>query len=119
MPKLTATKAMSYATRRLLPGDEFVARNRDARLLVAIDKARYSEAAPERSAKPTRKHDAVDHDADGRKVGVRKTPVDKDPVDKEKLAKLRADYQEVIGKKPFARWDAAELQKRIDEALAS
>ena len=34
------------------------------------------------------------------------------------LAKLRSDYQELIGKRPFHGWDAAELQRRIDEALA-
>jgi hypothetical protein len=35
------------------------------------------------------------------------------------LAKLRAEYQELIGKRPFHGWDAAEIQKRIDEALAA
>ena len=34
------------------------------------------------------------------------------------IEKLRADYAEVVGKKPFNGWDAAELQKRIDAALA-
>ncbi|HWK65393.1 MAG TPA: hypothetical protein VNS34_10655 [Rhizobiaceae bacterium] len=33
------------------------------------------------------------------------------------LARLRADYTEVTGKKPFMGWDAEELQKRIDAAL--
>lgn len=49
MTKMIATKSMRYATRRLLPDDEFVAKNgRDARLLSAIGKARYATdgAAP-------------------------------------------------------------------------
>ncbi len=33
------------------------------------------------------------------------------------LVKLRADYQEVVGKRAYHGWDAEELQKRIDAAL--
>lgn len=33
------------------------------------------------------------------------------------LTKLRADYQEVVGKRAYHGWDAEELQKRIDAAL--
>lgn len=35
------------------------------------------------------------------------------------IANLRAEYNELIGKKPFNGWDEAELQKRIDAALES
>ncbi|AZO77493.1 MULTISPECIES: hypothetical protein [unclassified Bosea (in: a-proteobacteria)] len=34
------------------------------------------------------------------------------------LDKVRKDYEEFFGKKPFNGWDAAELQRRIDERLA-
>ncbi|MCZ7502031.1 hypothetical protein [Agrobacterium sp. ST15.13.015] len=34
------------------------------------------------------------------------------------VAKLRADYKELVGKNAFNGWDAEELQKRIDAALA-
>jgi hypothetical protein len=34
------------------------------------------------------------------------------------LDKVRKDYEELFGKKPFNGWDAAELQKRIDEKLS-
>lgn len=34
------------------------------------------------------------------------------------LDKTRKDYEELFGKRPFNGWDAAELQKRIDEKLA-
>lgn len=32
--------------------------------------------------------------------------------------KIRKDYEDLFGKKPFNGWDAAELQKRIDDKLA-
>lgn len=35
------------------------------------------------------------------------------------LTDLRAQYQEIVGKKPYHGWGADELRKRIDEALAS
>jgi len=35
------------------------------------------------------------------------------------IARLRADYTELTGKRPYMGWKADELQKRIDEALAS
>lgn len=34
------------------------------------------------------------------------------------LAKLRAEYTDLTGKKPFHGWATEELQKRIDAALA-
>lgn len=34
------------------------------------------------------------------------------------LDKVRKDYEELFGKRPFNGWDVAELQKRIDEKLA-
>lgn len=36
----------------------------------------------------------------------------------EDIAKLRADYAELVGKPPFNGWGAEELQKRIDAALS-
>lgn len=51
MPRLKATKSMRYASRRLEPGDEFDANNRDARVLKAIGKA---EDAPEPRRGPGR-----------------------------------------------------------------
>jgi ribosome-binding protein aMBF1 (putative translation factor) len=36
----------------------------------------------------------------------------------DELAKLRADYLEVVGKKPYHGWSAEELQNKIDEKLA-
>lgn len=38
--------------------------------------------------------------------------------DEDNLAKLRADYLEVVGKKAYHGWTAEELQNKIDEKLA-
>lgn len=105
MPKLIANKGLRYATRRMVAGDEFEANNRDARLLVAIGKARLVRAV------------AAPPPAVARKA--KKTAPAASDGDKDELAKLRAEYAELLGKKPFAGWKADELQRRIDEALAS
>lgn len=57
MPKLIATKAMTYATRRLRAGDEFEATNQHARILKAIGKASAAKAEPK---KPEPVIDVVD-----------------------------------------------------------
>ena len=107
MPKLIATKGLRYATRRMMAGDEFVANNRDARLLVAIGKARHARVPGSLEAPPPtvlqKAKNAAGSAVDG----------------KEALNKLRAEYTDLVGKKPFAGWKADELQRRIDEALAS
>lgn len=55
--------------------------------------------------------DPLDHDGDGEKGGsIAQTGED--------IPALRARYKEVLGKAPFNGWDAAELTRRIDEALA-
>lgn len=121
MPKLVATKGLRYATRRMAAGDEFVANNRDARLLVAIGKARHARVpgsldAPSDAVlqKIKKVINPLDHDSDGTSGGSKAPDGDKDA-----LNKLRAEYTELVGKKPFPGWDAVELQRRIDEALAS
>lgn len=35
---------------------------------------------------------------------------------KDELAELRAEYQEVVGKRPFYGWDADTLREKIAEA---
>lgn len=50
--QLIATKAMTYSTRRLQADDLFPAKRRDARLLVAIGKARYADETEEAPTKP-------------------------------------------------------------------
>lgn len=52
-------------------------------------------------------------------MAVKVTDAPSEPAQGDDLAKLRADYAEIVGKKPYHGWDAAELQAKIDEALAS
>lgn len=47
-------------------------------------------------------------------------PVEAEPATAvDELAELRAQYQSLVGKRPYHGWDADELRKRIDEAQAS
>lgn len=87
---LVATRALRYGTRRLQAEDGFQAPARDARLLVAIGKARYAtENATAAEALP---------------------PVADD------LPALRQTYQTKTGRRPFMGWDAATLRAKIAEA---
>jgi hypothetical protein len=108
MPKLVATKGLRYATRRMRAGDEFEANNRDARLLVAIGKARHARVPGSVEAPPASVVQKAEKVANPRSTGSN-----------DALVKLRAEYTDLFGKKPFAGWKADELQRRIDEALAS
>lgn len=49
---------------------------------------------------------------------AKKPKASPEPVDPA-LAKLRKDYKELTGKKPFGGWKADRLQAEIDKALAS
>jgi hypothetical protein len=83
---LIATKPMVYGTRRLAAGAPFEASNPDARVLIALGKAK------ERDVKP------------------KKQPPHND------LAFARAEYERVIGKRPFMGWNADELRAKIAAA---
>lgn len=91
MVDLIATKSMTYATRRLKADDAFGAKPRDARVLVAIGKARYATTG------------AVAADE------VR-------TVQPDDLKDLRDAYREKTGKRPFHGWDADALRAKIAEA---
>lgn len=97
---MIANRPMTYGTRRLKAGDGFTAASRDADLLQRLGRARYVEAEP------------LDHDKDGRKGGS------KVPKKADDLSALRKQYQEVVGKRPFAGWDAETLAAKIAEAKA-
>lgn len=131
---LRATKSLVYATRRLVPGDEFETKTRnDARILVGIRKAEYVERTPgslpppppevaaaltPQSPTPEAPTQAppsphpLDHDGDGRPGGSPK------PDDTGELVALRAEYFDVIGKRPFHGWDEEALRQKIAEASA-
>lgn len=58
------------------------------------------------------KPDPLDHDGDGKKGGSKSAD------ESDELTRLRADYLEVVGKRAYHGWDAAELQEKIDAKLA-
>jgi hypothetical protein len=51
--KLIATKKMTYATRHLVAGDPFEAKDRDARILIGIRKAKAAAAKTSQRTKTT------------------------------------------------------------------
>lgn len=83
MAYLIAVKPFVYASRRLLPGQDFITKSeRDAKVLIAVGKARAKiEAA--NAEQP------------------------------DELTLLRDEYQAVLGKKPFHGWDADTLRTKI------
>lgn len=105
--KMIAARSMTYGTRRLQAGEAFEAPRRDARLLAAMGRAKTVEVEEAGSQEP---RDPLDHDSDGRKDGSESGG--------DALKALRAEYHDVVGKRPFAGWDADTLRAKIDEAKA-
>jgi len=86
MQKMIAQSSMRYNTRRLVAGEEFEARPRDARVLAAVGKARPA-------AEPQVRYPAMPpHD---------------------EITLLRAEYQRRFGKRPFMGWDEAQLREKL------
>jgi hypothetical protein len=95
-----AMKKSSYMTRAMQARDP-----RFARVLSRLGYERTDLIA----AEPTEKKPAA----------VKSTSVSSGKIAKgEDRAALRKQYQEVIGKKPFAGWDAETLKAKIAEAKA-
>lgn len=88
MIDMTAKKSLVYASRRLNPGEHFVAKSaRDAKLLTAIGKA-------------------------ARKV------TESDEAPKADIPALRETYRVLSGKRAFHGWDAETLAGKIAELEA-
>lgn len=70
MPDLIATRNLRYATRALTAGDPFQASNQDARILVAIKKARPApvEQTEQQSSSDDAEHQALCDEAT--KLGI-------------------------------------------------
>lgn len=114
--RLIATKNMSYATRALRAGDEFNASPSDARILIALGRASEVPAA---LAKVTEQGFKVPpppivHASTTQSAGDDHTD-DTDDADDNPLKALRAEYQEVVGKRAFPGWDETELRRRMAE----
>jgi len=126
MPKLVAIREFSYATRMLKPGQSFEATPNDARLLIAVKRAREvrepSKIAPPPAAvvahilqsAPMQPLPAnpLDHDGDGASGGSLPASERGEDIDK-----LRADA-EALNIAIDRRWGAKRLQAEIDKALA-
>lgn len=56
--------------------------------------------------------DPLDHDGNGKKGGSKK------PEQSDDLVALRAEYERVVGKRPFMGWKADELREKIAAAKA-
>lgn len=126
--KLIATKSFTYATRRLLPGDEFEASNRDARLLAATRKARQVRTTTNLPAPPPELAEKI-----AASVASPAPPTDlyrppltpngpnpPQPLERpaDDLTALRAEYRSAVGRQPFHQWGAAELREKIAAAKA-
>lgn len=132
MVDLIATKRLRYGTRRMKPGEAFEARHvKDAKLLIAIGKARYATrdavavdapalTIPGNGLQMAGNHDPdlvdlprgsrvlpqLDHDGDGAPGGSLKQAGDD-------IVALRAEYTAKLGKRPFPGWDAETLRTRM------
>lgn len=103
--RLVATREFKYSTRRLLPGDEFEASNRDGRLLVAIRKARPVRTTGNLPAPPP---------GVAKKIEAATAPVvPPAPVASDEVKSLREEYRAALGRAPFPGWGADVLREKI------
>jgi hypothetical protein len=124
--KLKATKALIYNTRRLLPGDVFECKPRDARVWLAIRKAEAMrdpvELAPPPPAVAQKIAAAVPPAPPLQPIAPAAPPLPATapvaPAAPDHLGVLRAEYRNVFGKAPFMGWDAATLLEKIAAAKA-
>ncbi len=121
--RLRAVKPLTYATRRLLPGDVFeTVRDRDARILIATRKVEAVRgeapvpppppAVAEKIAAAIAPVAPVEPAAGAMStadVGLVAEPADD-------LAVARADYEAALGRRPFHGWSAYTLRQKIAAA---
>lgn len=101
--KLRVMRNLTYATRRLLPGDVFEAKSRrDAKVLIATRKV---EAVRE----------PVDVPAPPPKVAEKIVAATSAP---DERSALRVEYEKVLGKAPWVGWNTGQLREKIAAAKA-
>lgn len=122
MSIMTATKMLTYANRRLQPGEDFEARSqRDVKVLLATRKAKVKRPEADVPAPPP--------EVEKRIVAVVTTneaPVEpsvtstseatiepKVETAGDDLASLRKTYEDLSGKRVYNGWDAAQLREKI------
>ncbi len=87
--KMIASVSLSYGTRRLVAGDEFMAPRRDARILAALGRARLADV-----------------------LEPQYPPVPEPAA----LEMLRAEYERKLGKRAYHGWDEDTLREKIADA---
>ncbi len=102
MVKMRATRPLRYETRRLVAGDEFEVDRRHVKVLKAIKKAEVVRA-PAVVPPPS-------------PVVAEKIAAAFAPVSTGDLAALRAEYESVVGRKPFLGWGETVLREKIAAA---
>lgn len=121
---LIANRNMTYATRRLKAGDEFVASAKDANVLVRLKRASEVPTALVQSAAafkvPPPPPKPVAQPAEVAAVTSSETPpvVHQAAATSDRgdaLTVARAEYEDVVGKRAFHGWDEQELRRRIAE----
>lgn len=104
MPKFTepliALKPLRYNTRRLIPGDAFMAKPGDSRLLIAVKKAKKQDRVPGTLPPPP----------------ASLTRAVKPEDDPDALKAARAEYEAKVGRRPFMGWGLDELRGRMAAA---
>lgn len=109
--ELVAVKPFSYMTRRLKAGDRFDARSSEANILVKLGKAeapRIPGNVPAPPAALRNRLSQLDHDGNGKPGGATGAT--------DHMRELRAEYQRVVGKRPFSGWDEATLREKMAAA---
>lgn len=119
--KLVALRSFVYASRHLIPGDDFDTKSeRDAKVLVGARKARLERAPVDLPPPPPAVAEQIKQafpPAAAPAPAETSAPGATDATDD--LKSLRAEYESVIGKKPFGGWNAEQLRAKITEAKAA
>jgi hypothetical protein len=105
--KLQALKRQTYNTRHIEAGDVFDADKKFARVLIAQKRARAHDGGEPAPAAAQAPQEAP---KDPPAVVEPQPTAHAAPDD---LSDLRAEYERVVGKRPFNGWDAAELHERM------
>ncbi|HEY4136485.1 MAG TPA: hypothetical protein VGO34_14870 [Alphaproteobacteria bacterium] len=99
MKNLIAVKPMVYATRRLVAGQRFEAKDRDAVILIGGKKAKEDREIGELPPPSSALLDKAKANAPAGDI-----------------AAMRVEYKNVAGKNAFNGWDAATLRDKLAEA---
>jgi 16S rRNA G1207 methylase RsmC len=106
---IVTNRPLRYATRRLKPGEDFIAKSdKDAKVLVAVKRAEYASPQNKVSAPPAKLARRIEK-------AVKAAPsAGEDP--KAEVRALRDELHGLTGKNVFSGWDADTLRAKIAAA---